>query len=102
LPDATILTLISGYFVAIAGDPSGPRMGGILLKLAEGVTVALLRLRLMAAQSGTVLGAGTSIALHSLWVIPQFVQRNRLRSPMVRGDQGSTSIDDKTKGHLEQ
>jgi hypothetical protein len=30
----------------------------------------------MAAQSGTVLGAGTVIALHSLWVIPQFVQRN--------------------------
>ncbi len=42
-----------------------------------------------AAQSGTLLGASTEIALHSLCVIPQLVQQNRRRSPMVRGDQGS-------------
>jgi hypothetical protein len=47
-----------------------------------------------AAQSGAVLGAATAIALHSLCVIPQLVQQNRRRSPNVRGDQGSESIDD--------
>jgi hypothetical protein len=46
------------------------------------------------AQSGAVLGAATAIALHSLWVIPQLVQQNRTRSPIVRRDQGSESIDD--------
>jgi hypothetical protein len=40
------------------------------------------------------LGAATEIALHSLCVIPQIVQRNRRRSPIVRNDQGSDSIDD--------
>jgi hypothetical protein len=47
-----------------------------------------------AAQSGAVLGASTEIALHSLWVIPQLEQLKRSRSPIVRGDQGSESIDD--------
>jgi hypothetical protein len=41
-----------------------------------------------------VLGASTEIALHSPCVIPQFVQQNRTRSPIVRGDQASESIDD--------
>jgi hypothetical protein len=41
-----------------------------------------------------MLGASTAMALHSLWVIPQLVQQNRTRSPMVRSDQGSESIDD--------
>jgi hypothetical protein len=41
-----------------------------------------------------VRGAATEIALHSLWGIPQLVQQKRTRSPMVRGDQGSESIDD--------
>jgi hypothetical protein len=36
-------------------------------------------------------------SLHSLWVIPQLVQRNRVRSPIVRGDHGSESIDDNFK-----
>jgi hypothetical protein len=45
-----------------------------------------------AAHSGAVLGAAT--ALHSLCVIPQLLQQNRKRSPMVRVDQGSESIDD--------
>jgi hypothetical protein len=43
------------------------------------------------AQSGAVLGASTAIALHSLCVIPQFMQQNRTRSPIVRGDQASES-----------
>ena len=47
-----------------------------------------------AAQPGAVLGASTAIALHSLCVIPQLVQQNQRRSPMVRGDQGSESIDE--------
>jgi hypothetical protein len=34
------------------------------------------------------------MALHSLWVIPQLAQQNRTRSPIVRSDQGSESIDD--------
>jgi hypothetical protein len=51
----------------------------------------------MAAQSGTMLGAATAIAVHSLCVIPQLVQRNRIRSPIVRGDQDSESIDDSFK-----
>jgi hypothetical protein len=46
------------------------------------------------AHSGAVLGAATAIALHSLCVIPQLLQQNRKRSPMVRVDQGSESIDD--------
>jgi hypothetical protein len=41
-----------------------------------------------------VLGASTAMALHSLCVIPQLAQQNRIRSPMVRGDQGSESIDE--------
>jgi hypothetical protein len=53
--------------------------------------------RSMAARSGTVLGSATAIALHSLWVIPQLVQRNRIRSPIVCGDQRSESIDDSVK-----
>jgi hypothetical protein len=36
-----------------------------------------------------VLGAATEIALHSLCVIPQLVQRNRRRLPIVRSDQGA-------------
>jgi hypothetical protein len=34
------------------------------------------------------------MALHSLCVIPQVVQLNRRRSPVVRSDQGSESIDE--------
>jgi hypothetical protein len=45
-------------------------------------------------QSGAVLGASTEIALHSLCVIPQLPQQNRRRSPIVRIDQSSESIDD--------
>jgi hypothetical protein len=41
-----------------------------------------------------VLGAATEMALHSLCVIPLLVQQNLRRSPIVRGDQGSESIDD--------
>jgi hypothetical protein len=33
--------------------------------------------------------AVTEIALHSLCVIPQLVQRNRRRLPIVRSDQGA-------------
>jgi hypothetical protein len=46
------------------------------------------------AQSSALHGATTEIALHSLCVIPQLMQQNRTRSPIVRGDQGSESIDD--------
>jgi hypothetical protein len=55
----------------------------------RGVTLAVGH-----APSGAVLGASTAMALHSLCVIPQLVQQNRRRSPTVRGDQGSESIDD--------
>jgi hypothetical protein len=41
-----------------------------------------------------VLGASTEIAFHSLCVMPQLLQQNRRRSPIVRSDQGSESIDD--------
>jgi hypothetical protein len=34
------------------------------------------------------------MALNSLCVIPQLAQQNLRRSPIVRGDQGSESIDD--------
>jgi hypothetical protein len=51
----------------------------------------------MADQSGTVLGAATAIALHSLWVIPQLVQRNRKHSPIVREDHGSEFMDNSSK-----
>jgi hypothetical protein len=47
-----------------------------------------------AAQPGAVLGASTAMALHSLCAIRQLVQQNRTRSPIVRGDQASESIDD--------
>jgi hypothetical protein len=43
---------------------------------------------------GAVLGASTEIALHSLCVIPQLVQLNRRRSPIVRSDHVSESVDD--------
>jgi hypothetical protein len=45
-----------------------------------------------AAQSGAVVGTSTEIALHSLCVTPQLAQRNRRRSPIVRGDHGSELI----------
>ena len=41
-----------------------------------------------------MLGASTAMALHSLCIIPQLLQQNRSRSPIVRSDQGSESIDD--------
>jgi hypothetical protein len=47
-----------------------------------------------AAPPGAVPAPATAIALHSLCVIPQLLQQNRKRSPMVRVDQGSESIDD--------
>jgi hypothetical protein len=47
----------------------------------------------MADQSGTVFGAVTLIALHSLCVIPQLEQRNRRHSPIVREDHGSEFMD---------
>jgi hypothetical protein len=68
-----------------------------VLTASKTINSTVLRQTIMvhaAAHSGAVLGASTAIALHSLCVIPQLVQQNRRRSPMVRGDQGSESIDE--------
>jgi hypothetical protein len=68
-----------------------------VLAASNTITSTVLRQTVMvhaAAQSGAVLGASTAIALHSLCVIPQLVQLKRRRSPMVRSDQASESIED--------
>jgi hypothetical protein len=95
--------------VAISGDPILPKNVRHLLKVVEevayrGYSFWLSRspqTSINGAQSGTVLGAATAITLHSLWVIPQLAQRYRIRSPIVRGDHGSKSIDDSFKKPLQ-
>jgi hypothetical protein len=61
-----------------------------LVRLAQGGGYSTNRL----TQLGAVLGASTDNAFHSLCVIPQLAQLKRRRSPIVRTDQGSESIDD--------
>lgn len=68
-----------------------------VLAASNTISSTVLRKTIMvhaAAQPGAVLGASTAIALHSLCVIPQLVQLKRRRSPMVRSDQASESIED--------